>query len=949
MKRLLLIAMLLSMSTAAVRADKASQWVDSVYNTLSLRERVAQLFIPHLVINDNDAGRAAIRRYVGKDKVGGILLGAGTVASYAALNDYAMSKADIPLMITADAEWGLSMRLKDAPRFPRNLALGAGENEKVMERYGREMARQCRLLGISVSFAPVVDVNTNPLNPVIGDRSFGEDPRRVSRLAKAYARGLEYGGVMAVAKHFPGHGDTSSDSHLALPKVTRSLAELEAADLVPFADLIKDGIGGVMVGHLDVPSIDKTGTPASLSEPIVTELLKRKMGFDGLVFTDALEMKGAKSRDGSNNCVAALAAGADVLLGSLSPSTDIDAVVAAVSSGRISERRVEESVRKVLTHKYYLGLSRRPSIPAHPKLSDEQTGQVLDDLARMSVTLLRDDDAVLPLKPSVRIAVVPIGGGADAFTGRLRHSLGGGVDVCDGNTKFDSYDVVIAPVVSSKENAVKALSVLKTRAGRRLVPVFFTNTYRTGRFSKCLSGLSTVVIAGDNTAELQRAVADGLTGKFLISGRLPVSVDGVGNLGDGIDGRTVSHGAIDPGETKRVEFMIATIDSLIDTGLERGAFPGCQVIVVRDGAEVYSRSAGYTDSRHKAKVTSSTLFDIASVSKLAGTLIGVMAADDMMPLDSHLGDYFDAGPEKGALTLRQLITHRSGLPASINAYSFAMDTATYDGRLFRAKADDTYSIRVERNLYGNRHARLRNDLYSNCHDKDHTIRIGESVWASPAAHDSIVAHIIDDVPLRGSKAYRYSCLNYILLGRALESSTGHSLDEWLETKVYRPMGLDCIAYNPLSRFDTDEIAATERDNMLRKSLVHGTVHDETAALAGGVAGNAGLFANAGSLAALGEMLLSGGVYHGRRILDADVIARYVDNVMGFDTNGKRWIGHTGFTGTCLWLDPVEKIVVVVLTNRVNPSRENGAFKALNFRNAVLRAVENCYSETGVTP
>lgn len=882
MRRLLIFIAAFTLAAAWLKAG-VSEWVDSVYNSLTPRERVAQLFIPHLVIGDNEQGHAAVRKLVGKEGVGGLLLGKGTSASYAALNGLAMSLAKVPLMNAADAEWGVAMRLSDAPRFPYNIALGAGDDLEAMEEYGREVARECRRLGIVVNFAPVADVNSNPDNPIIGYRSFGEDPERVAALAAAYARGLENGGVMAVGKHFPGHGDTSTDSHKTVPVVNRTAAQFEEMELVPFKRLIGDGIGGILVGHLRVPSLDDSGMPASLSRPVITRLLKEKMGFDGLVFTDALEMAGAQVR-GENNCVLALEAGADILLGSLSPSKDIDAVMAALDSGRLSWDAVNQSVMKVLYNKYYLSRD----LP-RPAAGFDNVDGLQRRLARMSATVLRDDASLLPLRSGCREIIVDGRGAVPAPP---------------------AEGTVVAVVTSHKESAVAALKRLSAAAGDRLAAVFFMNPYRVTAFSAVLKNIPTVVVVGDNTAALRTETLRMLRDcKAAINGRLPVSIAGVGKAGDGISiAPQASHDAVGR--------LDEAVDSLIDRGLSTGAFSGCQVVVLKNGKPILDIARGQVrrSGQNPAPVTPETLFDLASVSKLSGTLLATMAAVDRgeIALTDTLGKFLPAaaGTSKGRITIRQLVSHHSGLPAAIDAVRF----------------------------YEN-----NDSLFSRTKSREFPLQVAENLYACAEAPDSVVNYIIKRVGLRGN-GYKYSCLNYILLARALEAATGMPLDRQLAVRVYGPMNLDRMGYNPLTRHGKDEMVATEFDPDFRRTTVQGTVHDETAAIMGGVSGNAGLFGNAASVAAIGQMLLNRGEYGDKRIISKQTVDSFLGDRLGFATrdNG-RWLGHTGFTGTCIWLDPRQDIVAVILTNRIHPSRNSQADRTLGFRNAVMRLLDKSFS------
>lgn len=920
-----------------------TEWVDSVYQALSPRQRVAQLFIPHVITTDTPAGRAKLRKLVAEDGVGGMLLGKATVADYAALNNFMQSQAAVPLMITADAEWGLAMRLKDAPKFPRNLALGASDNTVALEDYGRECARELRRLGITVSFAPVADVNSNPRNPVIGNRSFGENPQRVAALASAYARGLQEGGVMAVAKHFPGHGDTESDSHKTLPVVNRSARELESIDLVPFKQSIADGIDGIMIAHLNMPKVDPSGLPASLSPVVVTDLLKKQLGFDGLIFTDALEMEGAQQR-GRNNCVMALQAGVDVLLGSKAPSSDIDTVMAAMEKGSLDPQQVEASVRKMLAAKYRLGLRGPQKVAARNAVADLNSGSaraVSRLLAREAVTVVRNDNSLLPLNTDMRVLTDAIGGSGSEFISTLKQLRGSG-------TAYDGEPVMAVGVYSANSEAVARLKSLRAKYGDRLVPVFFINPYQVSKFASVLEGLPTLTVCGDNAPGQGEAAAKALFGAARVTGHLPVAIAGVAAVGQGVVIEPVRLGRSTLEGVGAPEGTTAKIDSVISAALAAKAMPGCQVMVIKDGDIVYERNAGRISSdRSSAPVTENTLYDLASVSKVAGTMAGMMAAydDGLYRLDEPLGTFCPerADTPVGRLSLRRLMHHETGLPASLNPYKFAVDTASYSGALLRRKRDAEHTIRMPSNAgFAPDAARLRPDLYG----AEDPLPVAKGIFTTSAAHDSIIAAIYAKTP--GKASYRYSDLNFCLLMDAEQRLTGAPHEQWFADYVAAPLGNDRTLYRPLSRFPASEIAATETDPFLRKQTIHGYVHDETAALAGGVEGNAGLFSNALGLARWMQMLMNGGQYGGVRMLDPETVELFLNERsnsgrrgLGWDTNGP-FIGHTGFTGTCIWMDPARDLAMVVLTNRVNPSRDNNVFKSADPRSAIRRIVDAAF-------
>lgn len=522
---------------------KAEKWADSVISTLSPRERIAQLFVPRLDITDNAAGYRAVERVAGTDRMGGFLLGKGTPESYSNLINYGQSLASVPLMITLDGEWGLSMRVSDTSRFPYNIALGAADDDQLMYEYGREMARECRLMGIQVNFAPDLDVNSNPDNPVIGYRSFGEDPEIVGRLGAAYCRGMWQEGVMPVGKHFPGHGDTSTDSHKTLPIVDHDRRHLDSVDVRPFVKAFGDGMPAIMVGHLKVPALDPSGAPASLSKKITTDFLQNDLGFSGLVFTDALAMKGA-SMSGENNCVSALLAGADILLGSGNPAKDLDAVAEAVSSGRISQNEIDKHCRKVLTYKYMLGLDKKPHVDLKnvaEKLNTPYVDSLIMAISRKAVTVARDRSSLLPVDSKEKsMVLISIGApSSNPFSNECRLSGNVSCYSVDGSSVITSSvldaakkaDIVLIGVFKynqSAVNAFKSLSGIDNAIG-----VFFMNPFKVVKFPG-LSELGTVVLGYDDITAIRKAAAEAIFGKIKVTGKMPVNLPGLGTVGQGI-------------------------------------------------------------------------------------------------------------------------------------------------------------------------------------------------------------------------------------------------------------------------------------------------------------------------------------------------------------------------------------------------------------------------------
>lgn len=954
----------------APESPECDRWVDSVMSTLSLRQKVAQLFVPRLDVTDTPTGHAAMRKMVNSNEVGGILLGKGTTDGYASLIASGQSAAKIPLLVTLDGEWGLAMRVSDAPRFPYNMGLGAIANPDLLYEYGKEVARECREVGIHVNFAPVLDVNSNPANPVIGYRSFGENPDRVATLGLAYSRGLEDGGVLSVAKHFPGHGDTSTDSHKTLPTVDHSASTLREVDLVPFRRYSDAGLGGVMVGHLRVPALDKSGVPASLSPKITTDLLKKELGFRGLVFTDALAMKGAVAHPGENNCVEALRAGADVVLQPASVTADITAVCNAVNSGKLSQEQIDRACRKMLTYKYRLGLSKKPSAPApgvKKRVNSAEAAAVKERLAAGSITVVRNSDALLPIGSlaTSNIAVVSIGAPASnqfsdycaKYAKVTSYSITGADVPAATLTAISKADVVIIGVMTDAQWARPVYSRLAKNHGS--VGVFFMNPYKMAKFGSELRAQPTLVAAYDDTPELRRAAAQALFGGIEVTGRFPVNVANVADEGDGVFLSKSRLGYFSPAAAGMDADLERRIDSVAKAGIASRAFPGCQVIVARKGDVVIDKAYGKIESGGTAPVTSETLYDIASMTKATATIGGLMKAYDegLYGLDDRLSDYVPGlnRPDKSSLLVKEFLYHESGMPAIISITSMMMDPDSYEGALTRGRNVTPHTIKIARGVYGNSRARMRKDIIGTVKSASRPIEIAAGMYGGEELLDSVMARIYDS-KLRQSKRYLYSCLNFCLLMEMEENVTGVSHDSWVKSEIFGPLGAWHAGFRPREYYPVDMIAPTENDPFLRKQLVRGYVHDEIAAFSGGVQGNAGLFSNAGDIAKYAQMLLNGGTYGDSRILNEQTVKKFTGSrsnsgkrALGFDLAaelksledtgvGPNTYGHTGFTGTCFWVDPDSELVFVFLSNRINPSRDNAAFTSLNPRGEMLKAV-----------
>lgn len=952
-------------------ADRAAcdRWVDSVYNTLTPRERVAQLIFPKTMPAQGDNSKAAIKRYA-RNGVGGLLFTAGTLEQYVEMTNYVQSVSKVPVLMTFDGEWGLAMRINGAPKFPCNMALGAMSDVDLMYRYGREMGRQSRLVGQHVDFAPVLDVNSNPHNPVIGYRSFGEDPHRVALLGTAFSRGLEDAGVQAVGKHFPGHGDTSTDSHREITRVDHSTETFNDVDLVPFKDFIDNGLSGIMVGHIVAPALDPSGRPATLSRPMTTGLLRETLDFEGLIYTDALGMKGARI-EGLNGAVEALKAGADVLLSSLDPVADIDIIYNMVKSGKISEAVIAEHCKRILAYKYVLQLPEEQPIEIDGLMGRINTAEcraLIDDLCRSAITVLWNRNNILPVGNLAhsKIAVVSIGSNGDTrFADMCRKYADVDVYTADQAlshaqlAEIKAHDVVIAGV--HIDNAAARRVYAQLTDASHLIGAFMMNAYKMSKFRGALEKSDAIVLAYDNIPEMRTAAAMAVFGGIEVNGTLPVNLPGVAEMGTGVKIAKSRLGYSSPVAEGMRPSLTDSIDSIVGAALADGAFPGCQVLVAHNGNVVLDRNYGNLTVGGSA-VGPNTVYDLASVSKATGTLPGVMKAYDLglFSLDDAVSTYIPGlrGTGKDNIRVSQLLYHESGMPPSLNMFNTMFDTTSYTGKLIEPRRDALHTIKIQEGAWGYTGARVRTDIVSADSTAATPVQAARGMWVGRVAVDTIMNRIYN-IPLRKTNRYTYSCLNFCLLLDMEQRLTGQPHDRFMTDSIWGPIGAYGACYRPTLHHALADIAPTEKDTYLRRQHVRGFVHDETAAMLGGVSGNAGVFASATDLAKLCQMWLNGGVYGDVRVLSESTVKLFTTSKsptcrrgLGFDKPDPENVdnsptceeadpsvyGHLGFTGTVFWVDPANDLIFIFLCNRVDPTRDNEAFNRSSIRPELFRQV-----------
>ncbi len=907
-------------------------------------------------------------RDIEKYNVGSICFFQGGPVRQAQLTNYYQSLAKTPILITIDGEYGLGMRLDSVINFPYAITLGAVTDATLVYQTGKAIGAQHKRLGVHVDYAPVVDVNNNPNNPVIGFRSFGENKYRVAKNGIAFMRGMQDAGIMACAKHFPGHGDVSVDSHLDLPVIEKTRSELENMELYPFRELIKAGVQSVMVGHLSVPSIDKgINRATSISKNAVTDLLRKDLGFDGLTFTDALEMKGvAKYFPGGTIAVEALIAGNDMLCLPESVAGTIKSVNDAIRQKRLTWKDIEQKVKKVLLAKYNLGLSNLQPIATDNLLTDlnAETNAIRKKVAEKALTLLnianpntfRNDFISWPLKKSRKIAYVAFGKSNNKVLGnRLKTDFGADVFYINYADSTSKGGVVVKKVLEGKyDDVIIGFHDINNRKGTNnygISPSAIKNWYALNKsnamtlvFGNPLAATSlctatSMAICYEDDDVFQNVAADWLRGDIVASGTLPVGFcmynEGSGKL-------------ISPSDITFLEPIgdarFNAVDSIAIEGIKKKAYPGCVILAAKDGNIVYHKSFGSFNYDSLDATRLNSIFDLASVTKISAVTVAIMKMVEQGKIDlkKKLSDYlpFTKRTNKANLTLENIILHQAGMVPFIPFYKTTLDA---DGNpkadLYRSVSAPRFSTQVARGLY------LRDD------------------W-----QDTIWKTIIESPVIPQGKKYEYSDNDFWFLGKIVETVSGKTLDQYVRDSFYLPLYMRTTGYLPLERFSADDIIPTEKEVGFRNQLIQGTVHDEGAALGGGVAGHAGLFSTAYDLGKLYQMLLNGGELNGRRFLKWETIQNFTAyhssisrRAYGFDKPEKdegatphtypstlssaQTYGHTGFTGTCVWVDPKYNIVYIFLSNRVTPTRNNPRLGSYNIRGNVQDAI---YKGLGIT-
>ncbi len=944
---------------------QAQKWVDSLFNSMTEDERLGQLFFVQAYSNQNEGKYKKLAQLIEKYQPGGLIFFQGTAKKQAELtNRYQKLTKKVPMLIAMDAEWGLGMRLKTTTmHYPKQLMLGAIQDNTLIYEMGKQIAEECKRLGVHINFAPVVDINNNPKNPVINMRSFGEDRYNVTAKGYMYMKGMQDNGVIACMKHFPGHGDTDVDSHKDLPVITHDMQRLDSIEMFPFRLLAAQGIGSVMVAHLNVPAIDSTkNLPTTLSKKAVTALLKEKIGFTGLIFTDALGMKGVtKYYKPGEVEVKALKAGNDGLLMAEDVPAAMRMIKKALKSGDLDIEAINKSVKKILFAKYKLGFAQFKPIELDNLTKDLNTQKakaLKRKLIQNALTLVRNEGDLLPLKDiqNLRIASLSIGAKTKTVFQKTLSNY----------TKTDHFQ--LPKKISAKEEK-KMLSILKNYdlviTGLHDMSMYarkeFGITKSTRKFLKHLNGVTDialtifgnpyslkyfddfdhVLVAYEEDKYVQDIAAQAIFGGFEITGHLPVTVTPKSRYGQGINTPSLfrlSYGI--PEEVGLNSDTLRQIDELMQSAIDTGATPGGVVLVARRGKVVYHKAYGYHTYKKKHHYRKDDIFDLASVTKIAASTISTMKLHEQgiidvnEPMSKYLPE-LDTTNKKGIL-IKDMMSHHAALKSWIKFYEKTLD----------------------------KHGKPSKKFYRSKKTKGFTIEVAKDLFLMDSFIDTIKNDIMAS-PLRATTDYKYSDLAFYFVADMIKRVTGKRVDQYAADTFYKPLGLQTTTFNPAQKFPLDRIPPTEKDKYFRNRLVHGYVHDMGATMLRGVSGHAGLFSDANDLAIIFQMLLNGGYYGGKRYLEPETITYFATRCpvctrrgIGFDMlqTDKNFppnlsekaslltFGHLGFTGIAVWADPENEILYIFMSNRTYPDMHNNKLGKLDFRPRIQSVIYNSLTD-----
>jgi len=971
--------------------ESGAAWTDSLMATLSLEERIAQMIMVYGYSNMGAMHEKAVLKQVTRQKVGGILFFQGEPLEQARLTNLYQEAADIPLLVAIDGENGLGMRLDETITYPATMILGGISDNSLIYRLGRDMGAQFKRLGVHMNLAPVADINNNPANPVIGSRSFGEERQNVSAKVVALMEGIQDERVLVAAKHFPGHGDTDTDSHQALPVIPHDKRRLDSLELFPFREAIYRGLTGVMVAHLRVPELDNRENRATtLSQPTITGLLKEEMEFKGLIITDALNMKGLSNYfEPGDREVEAVKAGNDILLMPADVDKAISAIKKAVKQGTITEEEINGSCRKILQSKYWTGAHLGEPVNMDSlleDLNDPGYQPLFRELVEHSLILAKNSNKAVPISQLERttLATVTISKDrkqkplltTDMYLEGDHFTLASAADQSTRSSilhKLTDYNTVIVNVLNTSSRASRGFGISyqtilfleQIDPSVKLIVNVAGVPYSLSRFST-IGHLDALILSHKDEVLYQDLALQAIFGGASFSGRIPVSARSYVAAGEGIaTGPATRLGYASPLDVGLHPDTLEKMDEIIRHAMKEKAMPGCQVLVARRGKVIWHRNYGHHTYQRRQAVDDDDIYDLASITKMASTTAALMRMHDQGQFyeDTVMGAY-ETVPDssnKADLLVADVLAHQSGMISWIPFYYETLEPLDTSQALLNTKYSRTYPLKIGEGSYFNRNVKYVDSVYQDHYSPEYPYQVTDKLYMRSDLRDTIYKRIYDSE--LSTSEFRYSGLGFYMFQQIIETTTDTMLYPYVWNNFYNPLGAHTLGYKPLSRFPMDRIVPTENDMSYRRQLLQGYVHDMGAAMMGGVSGNAGLFGSANDLAKMMQMFLNGGSYGQRRYINEATLNLYTscynceeENHRGFGFNKPVFweedagpacnsaspssFGHSGFTGTLAWADPEYELVYIFLSNRVHPNMGNMRLIDMNVRTEVQQVVYN---------
>ena len=931
-------------------------WVDSVYSSMNIDQKVGQLYSVWTASRYGQAEINEIKNIIDKYHIGGLIFSLGSINDQIISHNIFQKQSNIPLLISMDAEWGLGMRLDDGFSFPYNITLGAIRDDSLIFNVGQRIGEHLKKMGVHLNFAPVSDVNTNPKNPIIGARSFGENKFNVSKKSIKYIEGLNESGVLAVGKHFPGHGDTRKDSHLTLPALNYDSTRIDSIELYPFKQIINSGVDGIMTAHLKVKSLDDKMI-TTLSRKIINDLLKVDLGFEGIVITDALDMKAIVDYSkGNYPDVDALIAGNDILLMPTDLKKSISEIKKAVLDGRVTEKRLEDAVKKILKTKYKVGLNKYRPIPNNnikDQLNTHEDYALFEKLAEKSMTLIKNERNLIPLSldKDLKVGLVNLGTeNSEIFHNYLNNfRIVEKIDISDLKKIKDAhnrYDKIIVSVHKADKSPFEdyklsknEISIINTlKKNNEIILVVFSNPYTLLDIN--LNGFESVLVAYQNSNIFQKKASEAIFGANDIDGVLPVTIGKNYEEGTSIVIKKSDILSFDHPVNLGVDMnKLNKIDSLINYAIKNKMTPGAQLLIAKNSNIIYHNSFGYKTYEKKQEINNNSIYDLASLTKILVSVPLLLKefTHKNFDLTTKLSDWFpdiDLNDKKN-LSVKQLFSHYSGMKSWIPFYKKTIDSVTN-------KRIDKY--------------------FSKTKSKDFPFQVLDELFIKNY-NDTIFNEIVKS-ELSDSLSYVYSDLPYFLLKFYLERTYKTSLDTQIKEYIFDKIGSSSLTYKPTIFFPKNSIVPTVIDDYFRFDIVQGYVHDMGAAMMDGVSGHAGLFGNSLDVAKVLQLFLQKGSYSKKLFFDEENFNLFnfrhfedekVRRGIGFDkpeldpddpnTCGcvsESSFGHYGFTGSMAWVDPKNEIIYVFLSNRTYPDESNNSLSEFNIRTELQKIVHEAF-------